>query len=165
MVQRSYMHFGGMHLHRSTSYSSGHDDLMSGLLVVATEDRADRENRMETVLIVDDQRYFCQHARQVLSRSDRFTVVGESYGALEALDLVATLQPDVVLMDVEMEGVNGIEATALIRNRYPTIRVVLMSVYDEKEYTRLAEKVGAIAFISKKDFSVMALAEVLDQRG
>lgn len=116
---------------------------------------------MEKVLIVDDQKYFCQMAREILSKCSQFAVVGESYGAEEAISLVDHLKPDVVLMDVEMEGINGLEATHLIRTRFPDVRVVLMSVYDEKEYERLATSVGALAFIPKKDFSALMLAQAL----
>ena len=88
-------------------------------------------------------------------------MVGETYGAESAMSLIDELQPDVILMDVEMDEINGLEATHLITSRYPGIQVVLMSVYDEKEYSRLATKVGALAFISKKDFTAPALAQVL----
>ena len=118
---------------------------------------------METVLIVDDQMFFCHLAREVLSKCDEFAVVGESCGAEQAMEMVDELQPDVVLMDVEMDGINGLEATHLIRDRYPDVRVVLMSVYDEKEYSRLALKMGALAFIPKKDFSAPLLSRALER--
>lgn len=115
------------------------------------------------VLIVDDQTYFCSLARDILSKCSCFQVVGETYDAQEAMALIAQLQPDVILMDVEMEGINGLEATHLIRSRFPRVRVVLMSVYDEKEYSRLAMRMGALAFIPKKDFSAPMLAQLLNQ--
>ena len=114
------------------------------------------------VLIVDDQAFFCQMTRQLLSHCPEFSVVGETYDVQRALDLIDEVKPDVILMDVEMEGTNGLEATYLIRSRFPDIRVVLMSVYDDKEYSYLASKVGALAFIPKKDFSAPALAQVLN---
>jgi len=120
-------------------------------------------SQLEKVLIVDDQIYFCHLAREILSDCSRFAVVGEAYGAQQAMELVGELQPDVVLMDVEMEGINGLEATSLIRGQFPRVRVVLMSLYDEKEYSRLATRVGAMAFIPKKDFSVPALKQILAQ--
>ena len=116
---------------------------------------------MEKVLIVDDQMYFCNLARDILSGCAGFAVVGETYGAEHAMELVDELEPDVVLMDVEMDGINGLEATYLIRSRFPKIRVVLMSVYDEKEYSRLATTVGAKGFIPKKEFSAPLLAHAL----
>ena len=64
--------------------------------------------------------------------------------------MVGELKPDVVLMDVEMEGINGLEATHLIMDRFPEVRVVLMSFYNDKEYSRLALRVGALAFVAKR---------------
>ena len=60
-----------------------------------------------------------------------------------------------------MEGINGLEATRVIRDRFPKVRVVLMSAYDDREYRRLATEAGAIAFISKAEFSAEALALAL----
>ena len=117
---------------------------------------------MERVLIVDDQVYFCEMARDILGKHCAFTVVGEAQDAQQALELVGQVDPDVVLMDIEMEGMNGLQATHLIRSQFPEVRVVLMSIYDEKEYGRLALRVGAQAFISKKDFSAPTLAEILN---
>ena len=118
---------------------------------------------MEKVLIVDDQAVFCHMAREVLSKCSQFSVVGEGYGAQEAIELIDELDPDIVLMDVEMDGINGLEATHLIRNRFPAVQVVLMSIYDEKEYSRLAITVGARAFIPKKDFTAPMLQQIMRQ--
>jgi len=115
------------------------------------------------VLIVDDQIFFCNVAREILSDCSEFAVLGESYDVPRALELIDELKPDVILMDVEMEGTNGLEATHLIRSRFPEIRIVLMSIFDDKEYSRLASRVGALAFIPKKDFSAPALAQVLNR--
>ena len=115
------------------------------------------------VLVVDDQNVYCQLARDILRKDSQFSVVGEAYDGQQALDVVEELRPDVILMDVEMPGMNGLEATYLIRNKHPEVRVVLVSAYDEREYGRLASRVGAIAFIPKKDLSGAALAQVLDR--
>ena len=120
---------------------------------------------MRKVLIVDDQMYFCHLAREILSGCSGFAVVGETYGAEHAMELGNELEPDVVLMDVEMDWISGLEATYLIRSRFPKVRVVLMSVYDEKEYSRLATTVGAMAFIPKKEFSAPLLAHALGRNG
>lgn len=113
------------------------------------------------VLIVDDQYTYCDIAREILDESPSFTVVGEAYDAEAALLMVGTLKPDVILMDVEMGEINGLEATHLIRSRYPGVQVVLTSIYDEVEYRRLAIMVGARAFIPKKDFSGPVLERIL----
>ena len=116
---------------------------------------------MKKVLIVDDQTYFCSMAREILSKCSRFRVTGEAYSASEAMDMIDELKPDVVLMDVEMDGINGLEATHLIQAKFPDLPVVLMSIYDEGEYSRLATKVGARGFIPKREFSAPVLADLL----
>ena len=95
--------------------------------------QSERGLRPLGVLIVDDQMVFCHMAREILSKCSEFAVLGETYGAEQAIELIDELNPDVILMDVEMEGINGLEATHLIRNRFPKVQVVLMSIYDEKE--------------------------------
>ena len=90
------------------------------------------------LIVVDDQILFCQLAREILSGSSQFLVVGEAYSAQRAFQLVEDLQPDVVVMDVEMEGMSGLEATQVILDRFPQVRVVLMSIYEDKEYRQLA---------------------------
>ena len=113
-------------------------------------------------LIVDDQDSYCDVAREILEECPSFTVVGEAYDAEAAIVMIGELKPDVILMDVEMGEINGLEATHWIRSRYPGVQVVLTSVYDEVEYRRLAIMVGAKAFIPKKDFSGPVLAQILE---
>ena len=121
------------------------------------------DSRMRRVLIVDDQIYFCRLAREILGKGSLFSVLGEAHDAHQAIGMVDELKPDVILMDVEMEGLDGLEATRLIRSRFPEVQVILMSVYDESEYDRLALRAGALAFISKKGLSAPVLAQILNE--
>ncbi len=118
---------------------------------------------MATVLVVDDQIDFCRLARQILGVSTQFLVLGESYSANEAMRLVEELKPDCVLIDVEMEGIGGLEASSLIRRQFPETQVVLMSVYDETGYGDLAARAGAIGFIPKRELSAESLNRILSQ--
>jgi len=77
--------------------------------------------------------------------------VAEAYGGQRAIELVQELEPDLLLMDVEMEGMSGLEATRVIRQNFPQLTVVLMSVHDDRGYRRLAQEPGAVGFISKTD--------------
>ena len=77
--------------------------------------------------------------------------------------MVERLKPDLVLMDVEMGEISGLQATHSIKRQHPATQVVLMSIYDEREYSRLARIAGALAFVSKKDLNASTLLTALDR--
>ena len=115
------------------------------------------------VLIVDDQPEFRDFAREVLEADVRFDVVGEAPEAMTAFELVADLMPDLVLIDLDMPLMNGLEAIERIRSLFPAVRTVLISIHDETEYRALALEAGAIDFISKWDFSPQRVRKALAQ--
>jgi DNA-binding NarL/FixJ family response regulator len=102
------------------------------------------------VLIVDDQEPFRSAARLVIEMTDGFEVVGEAADGEEALRQVDAVTPDLVLMDIKMPGIDGLEATRRIVTTQPATRVVVLSTYDE--YASQALDAGAVAFLSKADF-------------
>lgn len=102
------------------------------------------------VLIVDDQEPFRSAARLVVEMTDGFEIVGEAADGESALDIVSTVAPQLVLMDVKMPGMGGIEATRRIVHDHPDTRVVVLSTYDE--YEQQALDAGAVAFVSKSTF-------------
>lgn len=116
--------------------------------------------RTVRVLIVDDQEPFRAAARLAVELSDGFDVVGESGSGEEGLDLFRALTPDLVLMDVQMPGMDGIEATRRMLEIDATARVVVLSTYGADEFEQRALAAGAIAFVSKSDFTPDALADV-----
>ncbi|MDP3064751.1 MAG: response regulator transcription factor [Chloroflexota bacterium] len=120
---------------------------------------AEKASKFITVLLVDDQPAFRQLARRLLERGERFRVVGEAPSAEAALREAQALQPDLVLMDVFMSGMSGIEAAKLFRHTLPNITVVLVSAYDN--LSELASEAGA-AFMSKREFSAAALLSSLN---
>ena len=77
--------------------------------------------------------------------------------------MVERLKPDLILMDVEMGEISGLQATHSIKRQHPATQVVLMSIYDEREYSRLARIAGALAFVSKKDLNASTLLTALDR--
>ncbi len=113
------------------------------------------------VLVVDDQPAFCRFVRQTMVTSDDLRVVAEAHDAASALKIIARMELDLVLMDIDMPGMDGLEATALIRSRFPSIRVVTMSGHEDAEYRRLALQAGAIEFIPKNEFSLRRIREAL----
>jgi two-component system invasion response regulator UvrY len=105
-----------------------------------------------TVLVVDDQVPFRMAAKAVVGATAGFAVVGEARSGEEALDQVAELTPMLVLMDINMDGISGIEATRRIATDFPTSRVILLSTYDADDLPADARSCGAIAYIHKEQF-------------
>ncbi|MDF1703490.1 MAG: response regulator transcription factor [Aeromicrobium sp.] len=104
---------------------------------------------MTTVLLVDDQDLIRTGFTMILDAEDDIDVVGEAREGAEALQQVATLRPDVVLMDVQMPGVDGIEATRSIVEAHPDTRVVILTTFDDDQYLFDALNAGASGFLLK----------------
>jgi len=104
------------------------------------------------VLIVDDQEAFRSAARLVVELTEGFDVIGEGGTGEEGITLVDTLQPDLVLMDINMPGIDGLEATRRITGSHPGTKVLIFSTYEANEYDSRARDAGAIAFVPKADF-------------
>ena len=116
-----------------------------------------------TVLVVDDQAPFRLAARAVLRRSEGFELVGEAETGEQAVELVATLRPALVLMDINMPGINGIEATRRILRNDPGTVVVLCSTYQLSDLPADAFASGAAAYINKEELTPVVLRDVWDQ--
>jgi DNA-binding NarL/FixJ family response regulator len=101
------------------------------------------------VLVVDDSAVTLQTISSFLRRQSGVEVVGTAEDGEQAVELARQLQPDVVLMDVQMPGMNGLEATAQILSDFPHIQVVMITVNDTPELRMAAEEVGASRFIPK----------------
>ena len=110
------------------------------------------------VLIVDDQDAFRSAARMVVELTDGFEVAGEASTGEEGVSLVEDLRPDLVLMDINMAGIGGLEATRRITEAHPDTKVVIFSTYEANEYDSRARDAGAIAFVPKADFEPSVLA-------
>jgi len=102
-----------------------------------------------TVLLVDDQSLMRLGFAMVLKAEPDIVVVGEAADGREAVSQVAALRPDVVLMDVRMPGMDGIEATRRVVERSPTTKVIVLTTFDLDEYAFGALKAGASGFLLK----------------
>ena len=104
---------------------------------------------MIRVLIVDDQELFRESLKVVLSVSPGIEVIGAASGVQEALKSAAAGRPDVVLMDIRMPGMDGVEGTRLIKERHPHMKVVVLTTFDDDEYVFGALKNGASGYLLK----------------
>ncbi len=111
------------------------------------------------VLIVDDQSPFREASRMVVEMTEGFEVAGEAENGEAAVEMAVTLQPDLVLMDVKMSGIDGHEATRRIMQGPEPPKVLVMSTHESGDYADPAEAAGAIGFMPKSEFSMDALAE------
>jgi DNA-binding NarL/FixJ family response regulator len=104
------------------------------------------------VLIVDDQEPFRMAARLVVEATEGFDVVGEAETGEDSVRMAEELRPDLVLMDVNLPGINGLDATRQILAGPGGIVVLLLSTYEEEEYAPRAAECGAAAYIPKAVF-------------
>jgi two-component system, NarL family, response regulator NreC len=101
------------------------------------------------ILIVDDHAILRDGIRALLERESQFKVVGEAADGRAALELTRQLQPDIVLMDVAMPMLNGLEATTQVLQCSPDSKVIILSMYDYESYIRQALAAGAAGYILK----------------
>src|SRR5215218_8665072 len=116
------------------------------------------------VLIVDDQAFFRSAARAVLTVMPGFTTVGEAYSGEEAVTRAEELAPELVLMDIHLPGISGIEATRRIRAAHPGILVLLLSTYKAEDLPEEARECGAIGYLHKEDFEPEVLERIWIER-
>lgn len=117
-----------------------------------------------TVLVVDDQAPFRRAARSVIARAETFRVVGEAETGEDAVALAEALRPALVLMDVNLPGISGIEATRRIVAADADIVVVLCSTYPFADLPADARVSGAAAYLDKEALSPTVVADLWEHR-
>ncbi|GAC1369208.1 MAG: hypothetical protein NVSMB32_14070 [Actinomycetota bacterium] len=116
------------------------------------------------VLIVDDQAPFRRAAAAVVRLTPGFRVIGEAESGEEAIVQVDSIQPALVLMDINMGGINGIEATRRIVAAHPDIMVLLLSTYQADDLPADAGSSGYAAYVNKDEFGPGVLSDLWERR-
>lgn len=112
------------------------------------------------ILIVDDQRLMREGLRMLLEMEEGFEVIGEAADGQAALDAYAKLAPDIVLMDIRMPGMDGVEATRRLLQHDPSARVIILTTFDDDQYVFEGLRAGALGYLLK-DLSGDELAHAI----
>jgi two-component system response regulator YesN len=112
------------------------------------------------VVIADDEAEFRGWLRSLLDASDAFQLVGEATNGSEAIRLIDKLVPDLVIADLFMPDMDGLEVLQSISKNYPSIKIILTSACDERVYSKLAKEEGALCFIPKAELSLNSLFQI-----
>jgi DNA-binding NarL/FixJ family response regulator len=102
------------------------------------------------VLLVDDHAILREGLRSLLAMQEDIEVVGEAGDGQAALDLIVQLKPDIVVMDIAMPGMDGLEATRRVKRDFPETRVLILTQHDNREYVFSLLQAGAVGYILKK---------------
>jgi DNA-binding NarL/FixJ family response regulator len=113
------------------------------------------------VLVAEDHAVVREGTRDILEREAALTVVGEASNGQEAIDLTAALRPDVVVMDIRMPILSGIEAARQIRQVSPESRVLILSAYDDEDYIIAAMEAGASGYLLKTAHGEEVIAAIM----
>ncbi|MBI4282205.1 MAG: response regulator transcription factor [Chloroflexi bacterium] len=117
--------------------------------------------KLHTVVIVDDAPEFLEMASQLVNGHPNLAVSGTATSGEQALAELLVLRPDILIIDVNMTGIDGFETARRAIAILPQVRIIMMSVHEEVSYASLARQVGALAFITKRDLTAERIADIL----
>ncbi len=118
-----------------------------------------------TVLIADDHRLFADALEAILATDGRFEVVGKAHDGESAVHLAGTTKPDVVLMDIAMPGVDGVEATRRIRKRRKSTAVLILTGSNARNDVDRARRAGAAAYVTKDRIASQLVEAIVELAG
>lgn len=104
---------------------------------------------MLKILLVDDSKILLQSLKVILEQDPELKIIGTAHNGIEALEVCGKLSPDIVLMDIRMPVCNGVDGTKLIKEKYPSIKILILTTFDDQEYIQEAVHNGADGYILK----------------
>ncbi len=116
---------------------------------------------MYRVVLVDDSVEFLNWLKSLFENSDDFQVVGDASSGIKARHIIESLKPNLVISDVYMPDTDGLELARYVQEHLPNIRVILISVHEDRVYERLAHEEGVVAFIPKAKLSLEVIRQCL----
>ncbi|WP_175614596.1 response regulator transcription factor [Piscibacillus halophilus] len=102
------------------------------------------------IVLIDDHKLFREGVKRILEFEDSFEVVAEGGDGTDAMEIVEQTRPDIVIMDINMPNVNGVEATRKLIKRFEDLRVIILSIHDDESYVTHALKSGALGYMLKE---------------
>ncbi len=114
------------------------------------------------ILIVDDHAIVRAGLAQLIGQEPDMEVCGEAENANQAIDLLANLKADLVIMDISIGGMTGIQLTEKLKSLYPDLLIIVLSIHDDLTYVRRAFRTGAKGFVSKHEASEGIIAAIRD---
>ena len=120
-----------------------------------------------SIILADDHEMLRQNLRNMLGQNEGLEVIGEAADGLELLNLlkIAKLTPHMVIVDVTMPGMGGIEATRRIKKSYPDVKVLILTIHKEREYVEQAFSAGAEGYLLKEDMGGELFSAIEKIRG
>ncbi len=115
---------------------------------------------MITIIIADDQDIIREGLKMILSLDDNVKIIGEAENGKKLLEILNFEQPDVILMDIRMPVMDGIEATAVVKRLYPNVKIIILTTFDEDEYIFGSLKNGADGYVMKDSGSKAILSAI-----
>ena len=125
-----------------------------------SKERITRTRTKIRILLVDDHIKLRAGVRRLLEATRDMLVVGEAGDGIEALELVERLEPDVVLLDVEMPKMNGLQVVKQIADRHPGVKALALSAYDDRQYILGMLDQGAVGYVIKDEAPAMLVQAI-----
>ena len=133
-----------------------------------TENDGNRPMRgKKRIMIVDDHAVVREGLTRLICGEAGLDVCGEAENAVEAMEILAAAPVDLVIMDISIKGMNGIQLTEKIKSLYPDLPVIMLTIHDDPAYARRAFRAGAVGYIAKDEASesvIKAIRRVLSGR-